>query len=276
MVEVLPTKCFAGLQRLNSLTFEPESKLREIRHGILCDCFSITSILLPASVSIVEGSFIVGSTVNDIRVEKKNPHFVVSGHLLVTTDKRKVVRLIGLVKGITVEARYESLGNFSFIGCHELTTIVFEKGSRLGQIGDWVFGDCCALKSICIPASVEEIGEMCFLECRALAQFSFESGSKCSKIGVSAFELCSSLTSFCAPAGVVCIPQGCFLSCNSLVRLSFDQNAKLTKIDHQALESCDSLVAMVLPGALEVTEADVFAKCFKFSRLEFEMPSRIR
>jgi hypothetical protein len=64
------------------ITFYSESKFRDTQHQVFSDCRSLTS-LLPASVSAVDGPFIVGSSAREIAVDEANANFLISRNLLV-------------------------------------------------------------------------------------------------------------------------------------------------------------------------------------------------
>jgi hypothetical protein len=51
----------------------------------------------------------------------------------------------------------ETLGKFAFLGCAALSTVTFERGSKLSSLEDYVFVCCSSLSAIHIPDSLKEI-----------------------------------------------------------------------------------------------------------------------
>jgi hypothetical protein len=92
-----------------------------------------------------------------------------------------------------------------------LETVTFAEGSVLETIGNYAFRDCDELTSIVIPASVETIGEGAFFSCDVLETVTFAEGSLLETIGDSAFLQCTSLTSIEIPALVTIIGTNAFL-----------------------------------------------------------------
>ena len=119
---------------------------------------------------------------------------------------------------ITIPSSVTSIGFGAFSGCN-LTSITFEKGSKLTSIGDWAFEYCSNLRSITIPSSVTSIGDWAFSGCRSLASITFEEGSKLTSIGENAFSYCSNLTSITIPNGVTSIGNRAFYYCCKLIEV---------------------------------------------------------
>jgi hypothetical protein len=80
------------------------------------------------------------------------------------------------IKTITIPASILRIDSCCFLGCERLTTIIFEKGSRLSQLGACTFCSCTQLTSICIPKGVSVVSENCFNLCMRLKDVRFELG----------------------------------------------------------------------------------------------------
>lgn len=61
----------------------------------------------------------------------------------------------------------DNIGNFAFVGCNELTSVIVP--NSITTIGDGAFSGCRRLISINIPESVTCIGALAFADCRKLA-----------------------------------------------------------------------------------------------------------
>ena len=121
------------------------------------------------------------------------------------------------ITGANISKNVTSIRYAAFFQCSALTTVTFESGSKLTNIGDYAFGDCTSLESLTIPSSVTSIGECAFIRCSALSTISFVSGSKLESIGGVAFWQCKSLQSITIPASVTSIGECAFGWCESLI-----------------------------------------------------------
>jgi hypothetical protein len=240
---------------LNSLTFESGSKLREIQDSVFSGCESLRSIFLPASLSIIPRQPFLMSSIKEVLVDAANPHYFVSGPLLVAVDGMALMRSFG--RGADLEA-----------------DCLCKLGLR--QICEYAFSSCSALESICIPASIEILDNYCFINCPSLSIIIFESDSKLSQMGRALFYNCWSLTSICIPAAIGTIRQQCFAHCASLVEVSFEPGSKLSRIEEDAFTGCTSLPSFVIPAQLEIIAFDVFFDCTSLCKLIFAEPSHLK
>jgi hypothetical protein len=240
---------------LKSLTFESGSKLREIQDLVFSSCDSLKSIFLPASLSVIDGSAFLGSSIEDILVDAANPHYFVSGEFLIGVDEMILIRWFDHAEDLGIDC----LSDVS-----------------LRQIGRCAFSHCPTLRSICIPASIEIFSERCFYLCDSLSQVIFEPGSKLTQIGVTAFFECSLLTSICIPANVESIQKQGFFICTSLVTVTFEPGSKLTRIEEEAFAKCYSLRSLVIPAQLETMARGVFCGCTSLCDLIFDIPSHLK
>jgi hypothetical protein len=181
----------------------------------------------------------------------------------------------GRSEQVTIGRDVGSLGRGSFFQSR-LTSIAFEEGSVLTQIGDLAFSGCSSLKSICIPAGVESLGKRCFSECTWLTDITFAPFSRLSQIGSRAFQNLPFLKSICIPEHVQNIPKFCFAFCGSLTELRFEPRSKVATIHARALRKCRSLIAMDVPAELEVFESVLLRHCWALPRLAFQLPSRLK
>ena len=137
---------------------------------------------------------------------------------------------------IEIPASVEMIDACAFRWCDKLTSITFEKGSKLtrlggGYIGYGSFGcfaHCKALISIEIPASVKVIDAAAFYECTSLTDVFVENGSQLqiidggidirTKVHYGAFSECTALQRFDAQncTQVTTIGEAAFHNCNNL------------------------------------------------------------
>lgn len=148
-VETIEAAAFKGCTNLTSVTFGRNSNLKiikggydthyeHINYGAFTDCTALKSIEIPASVEIIGVSaFVYRSNLQQITFEKPSmlnslneggANSFAMGHSYGTFAK-----CISLTT-IEIPASIERLHNPMFSGCSNLTTISFEKGSKLQYI----------------------------------------------------------------------------------------------------------------------------------------------
>jgi hypothetical protein len=142
------------------------------------------------------------ANLREISVADGNLHFTVCGDFLLDFEGICIKAYFGNGNEVRIPARVERLDAGCFRHCGNISTVIFEPGSKLRVIGKQAFASCSSLAAICIPASVEELCDGCFSECRALSSLSFEPTSQLSRIGEAAFSGCAKLSSVSLPASV--------------------------------------------------------------------------
>lgn len=95
------------------------------------------------------------------------------------------------IEEVTIPASVESIGYGAFRRCMELTTISFEKGSKLKSIEYNAFEKCVSLENIDIPEGVKSIKEWAFYDCSSLTKVTIP--STITSIGSDAFGNCQNL-----------------------------------------------------------------------------------
>lgn len=147
-----------------------EGPVRGIGAKAFMDCFNMTSVNIPSSVTII-GDYAFDSCMELISIDI--PEFVTH------------------------------IGDKAFNNCRKLSTLNFAPGSRLEKIGDYAFSNT-GIKSIEIPESVTGIGDNVFNSCRYLKLLtaSWTEAFKIPVLGENAFAgLSLSNTYLAVPAG---------------------------------------------------------------------------
>tara|TARA_B110000858_G_scaffold29990_2_gene32494 strand:- start:4572 stop:7133 length:2562 start_codon:yes stop_codon:yes gene_type:complete len=133
-------QAFSNASSLTSVTFEPGSLLTSIGSEAFWYTSSLTSIVMPNSVTYIE-----------------NGTFSYSG-----------------LQSIIISKTVTYIGSDSFSNCTSLTSFTFENDSQLTEFGNNAFENASALPSITIPNSVITIRQTAFKNCQALASVTFE------------------------------------------------------------------------------------------------------
>jgi hypothetical protein len=144
------------------------------------------------------------------------------------------------LKCITIPQKVESIGAQAFMDCRFLSTVGFESGSALSQIGQAAFFGCVELAAISIPAGVRHIPKKCFMECRRLvsielkAEFGIVIDQEAfSRTGVKEFEI---------PITVERIEKRAFADCPSLETVVCKPGTTMCRsIDVEAFLQCPKL-----------------------------------
>ena len=154
---------FINRTDIESVTFEPGSKLELIEDRAFEGCTNLTDITIPAGVK-----------------EIKYKAFYQSGLESITFLKGSKLEDIGNLaflgcenlKTITIPASTKVIGEEAFRGSG-LRSVAFEKGSRLETISNRAFNNCVYLEDITIPASVTSIALLPFAGCSNLSRIHY-------------------------------------------------------------------------------------------------------
>jgi hypothetical protein len=139
----------------------------------------------------------------------------------------------------------------AFEHCANLSTIVFEAGSRLSSMAPSAFARCGGLASVCIPCSVASLGAGCFGCCYSLRMVIFEHGSRLSSIKAPTFSDCSSLSSIWVPSSVTELGGNCFYRCRVLSEVVFESGSELHSIEVSVFHKCGRLSSICVPSSVK-------------------------
>ena len=154
---------FFDCTKLKSVTFEEESKLTSIGEGAFYNCQSLTSIVIPNSVT-----WIGWSAFENCRSLHCNEY----GNCLYLGNEDNpylvLVKAKDTIKEATIRENTRFILDDAFVACSSLTSVTFEEGSKLENIGSNAFSGCTSLTSIVIPNNVTSIGAYAFYGCSSL------------------------------------------------------------------------------------------------------------
>ena len=153
-----------------------------IKYETFCECSSLTSIVIPNSVTSIGRSAFSGCT---------------------------GLTSIVIPNGVT------SIENEAFSGCTGLTSIVIP--NSVTSIGRSAFSGCTGLTSITIPNSLTTIEQNAFLNCTGLTSINIP--NSVISIGREAFASCTGLTSITIPNSVTSIEDYAFGFCPNLEQI---------------------------------------------------------
>ncbi|MBR1746666.1 MAG: leucine-rich repeat protein, partial [Clostridia bacterium] len=146
------------------------------------------------------------------------------------------------LNGVTVPASVTAIGDYAFSACSDLLAVVFENGSDLQEIGEYVFAEDEKLLEVDLPSSVistEFVGV--FYHCSALTIANIPASVRL--VGDNAFAGCSRLVSIAIPEQVDEIGAHAFDGCGVLEfeNVKFD---RLVSLGEYAFAGCKLLHAV--------------------------------
>jgi hypothetical protein len=169
-VEVIERDCFVGSTqgrqpsflmpcRLETVTFEAGSKLREIESGAFTGCNQLRSLSIPRSVMRMSWASFISSLEVQIRLEPGNPYFERRRDFLVDIRRHVLVRYLGTASEVVIPDEIKEIGESCFDSCVTIQSMRFGRKSRLTSIQRSAFESCTHLTGITIPSTVRFMGE---------------------------------------------------------------------------------------------------------------------
>ena len=195
-VETIGLRAFKKCSSLANITFEKGSILKDIKggskmasdymsidyYGAFSDCSALTAIEIPASVeSIGVAAFSYCKKLASVTFEHSSKLKSIGGGWSSPYGGFSYGAFLycSSLTSIKIPASVETIGASAFKGCIKLTTVTFEKESRLTTIEGYydygykaahgTFTNCFALTTIELPASIKTIETYSFSGCGKLA-----------------------------------------------------------------------------------------------------------
>ena len=195
-VETIGLRAFKKCSSLANITFEKGSILKDIKggskmasdymsidyYGAFSDCSALTAIEIPASVeSIGVAAFYGCKKLASVTFEHSSKLKSIGGGWSSPYGGFSYGAFLycSSLTSIKIPASVETIGASAFKGCIKLTTVTFEKESRLTTIEGYydygykaahgTFTNCFALTTIELPASIKTIETYSFSGCGKLA-----------------------------------------------------------------------------------------------------------
>jgi hypothetical protein len=222
--------------------------------------------VIPAGVREMDGYSFTRARLESIEVASDSPTFRTDGYFLFDS-MHGLVRYFGKDSTVTIPRSIVALRRGCFTECFSLRTVLFEPGSGLVELGDFVFESCTNLESICLPASLENVHGSAF-PFPKIKNFSVDSGNRCLRViadflvDVTRSRLIRYLGSgseLTLSRSVQIIGSFCFTFCSCLVSLTFESGSKLTRIGRIAFAGC-SIRSIVIPASVTTICGCAFAE----------------
>ena len=191
-------------------------------------------------------------TTSNYNTNTASPYYVL-------THYRALIGGVALVMG-----NVESIGNYAFRNCENLTSITIRNG--LTSIGFAAFARCTSLVSITFPDSLTSIDQNAFYNCTSLTSITLP--NSVTSIGANAFSDCTSLTSIVIPNGVTIIKIFTFENCTSLTSITIPNS--VTSIGEEAFVGCTNLTSVTIGNSVTSMGRGAFHSCTSLKNITFE------
>lgn len=246
-VTTLGTRIFYNCKSLTTASFESGTTIAKIPSSTFYGCESLTSIVLPSSITTIDGSAFSGCS---------------------------ALTSIELPAGLT------TINSSAFNNCVLLETVTIPSTSVLTTISSSAFSGCESLTSIALPNTIKTIGSSAFKNCTSLTTFTFANGVKdLTKLDTSTFTGCTALTTIAIPDSVTSLGKTLFQGCTSLKTVTFGTNSALDTILQQCFEA-SGLTSISIPKGVTVlgtsktagtaaSSAKQFLNCTELETVEF-------
>jgi len=213
-------------------------RVTSIRNGAFLYCPNLITIIIPNSITHIEGSAFLGC-------DKLNTP-VYNSHCFAYLPRS--------YKGAyTIPDGIQTIAKGAFQSCTKMTSILIP--NSVTSIGENAFYNCKRLTSVTIPNNVTSIGMGAFKNCDGLLSVKITNSVK--SIGRGAFKYCDKIDApvynshcfaflpkshngkFIIPDGIESITEGAFDNCKNLTSVEIPNSVK--SIGHQAFIGCSKL-----------------------------------
>jgi hypothetical protein len=206
----IDTHSFQGCSGLCRITFAAGSQLQYIRSKAFSDC-PLREVVIPATIVEIDPSAFSNEVWQSSLTFGGPPLILIGDHVILSLDSTVLFRSLSPETGSLIASSIEVMGTSAFQDC-QVSTVLFESGAKLGEIGSRAFAGCLRLGEFSVRESVEIIGAHCFDGCSLLDTIEFEGSSRLKMIGEHAFVGCN-LHSITIPALIEEIDGSAFVNC---------------------------------------------------------------
>lgn len=152
---------------------------------------------------------------------------------------------------VTLNAKLETLGTYTFLNCYNLASINLGDCKKLTTIKASALEDCDYLRAITIPASVTTIEKNAFYSIDSLRTVTFAAGSQLQSMS----------------------GDGTFRDCQRLQSINLEACTQLKSIGAYTFRYCVDLKAITIPASVETFGNEIFSYVDSIRTLTFLAPS---
>jgi hypothetical protein len=266
-VRILCRNAFSGCDTVQTVTFEPDSKLHRIESNAFSRCASLRWICIPSSVDIIDGIDLAKNQIHQITVAADNPLFRVSDDFLLNHDGTSLLQYFGSDSTITIPREITVSGRNLFRYHFGLRRVTFLPGSGLRRIESGAFGSCALLCSIFIPSFVDTISGSAFgspniLEiavARDNRHFTVRDHFLPTSDGTSLIRYFGTNSEVIIIQEIVVLCPGSFANCMAVWNVNFEDRAAVQRIQSKVFSECVHLRSISIPSGLDTIDGSAFS-----------------
>ncbi|GAT63022.1 leucine-rich repeat protein [Paludibacter jiangxiensis] len=238
-------------------------------------CYSLNSITIPSSVTAIDKTAFVYSSLASVSVDSENLNFSSNDGVLFNKAQTALIRYPPNKSGASyvIPSSVTSIGDGAFEECSMLTSINIP--FSVTSIGSSAFAFCDKITNINISSSVTFIGDQAFYYNEALAFISVDSNNLnySSNDGVLFNKAQTTLiqypwkkpgVAYDIPLSVASIGDYAF-SGTALTSISIPRS--VTSIRHSAFANCDALISITIPSSVTSIGSNAFFGCAALNSL---------
>ncbi|MDR3123731.1 MAG: leucine-rich repeat domain-containing protein [Treponema sp.] len=231
---------FYSCSVLASVDFEESPLLQSLGRSSFYET-GITSLVLPASVSFIDGEVFYGCN----RLLSAD----LSACQFTTFGGYGTFRECTSLKTVLLPAGLTAIPDQCFVRTALGPTLDLSSFTELTAIGENAFRESTSLETVIFPASLTTMSHQVFWSAKALATVDFSACTALSSIGYETFLGCANLSSVDLSAtAITSLSNNFFNGCTTLKSVTLP--AGLTSIDTNAFEKCRALTSIALPAGL--------------------------
>jgi hypothetical protein len=206
---------------------------------------------------------------------------LVDDDFILSLDSRVLLRHLSDEPKLLIGSNIEVIVANAF-KCTGVSSVLFESGTRLIEIGSESFPSCRSLEAFTVPESVEILGDRCFKGCLEMETIRFEGSSRLKRIGEQSFMGCK-LHSIAIPALTEEIDGSAFLSC-PLLTIQVAPGNRNFKVEGHLLMTSDGTeivryfgldLQIVVGRKVKVLGKLCFEGCKHLDQIDFEVGSEL-
>jgi hypothetical protein len=277
---VIEANAFQDCHSLLQITFALGSRLQYIRSEAFVDC-PLNEVVIPSSIIEIDPSAFSDEVwLKCVRFEGQ-PVLLIDARFIRSVDSTVLFRDFCCQAELLVGSTIEVIGAKAFQK-GKVSTVLFESGTRLREIGPAAFSGCRSLKGFEVPESVEIIADHCFEDCFNMETIEFWRRSGLKKIGERAFPGCK-LNSITIPALAKEIDGSAFVR-SSLISIRVAPGSLSFKVEGNLLVTSDGTEivrcfgldrGIIVSKTVKFLRKSCFVSCKHLERIDFELGSEL-
>ncbi|MBO5041842.1 MAG: leucine-rich repeat protein [Clostridia bacterium] len=292
---LIQTPTGALLQGCQGSTIPMDGSIMHICESAFMDCFQLTNLIIPDSVTSIERYAFFGcSGITELVIPDS-----------VTSIGDMAFGYCFNLKNVIVGDNVTNIGVYAFGQCSNLSSITLPSGvdvytsssrayrTSAGHFSNPIFDDCPAYskyhpQTSPIPSTIDALTHITITRGTGTGNLLLTGSSyhKCgsifgnlknlksvtitdgvTSIGDSCFHDCKNLTTVTLPNTLISIGNSSFAGCRNLINITIPDS--VTIIGEKAFSCCENLTNIILPDSIETIEEMAFAGCKKLKNFTF-------